>query len=174
MVVNVQMWKKEYVQKKKKKKDANLNIFINLDIVANVIKLQKELGVPIAYHVYNWHEIPFNIEYPHFLPAKDEFIKGAERLRDYPVYILPYINAGSWEMHDAEMGHKVNFENVGKYAAAVKEDGSFDIENYPQVTLKGETSLLAHLCPSSDLWHNVMKDLVKEMESDSEDEYLWI
>ena len=131
-----------------------------------VIKLQKELGVPIAYHVYNWHEIPFNIEYPHFLPAKDEFIKGAERLRDYPVYILPYINAGSWEMHDAEMGHKVNFENVGKYAAAVKEDGSFDIENYPQVTLNGETSLLAHLCPSSDLWHNVMKDLVKEMESE--------
>ena len=28
------------------------------------IRLQKELGVPIAYHVYNWHQIPFNIEYP--------------------------------------------------------------------------------------------------------------
>jgi hypothetical protein len=25
------------------------------------IQLRKRLGVPVAYHVYNWHEIPFNI-----------------------------------------------------------------------------------------------------------------
>ena len=129
-----------------------------------VIELQKELQVPLAYHVYNWHEIPFNIEYPHFLPAKKEFITGAKKLREHPIYILPYINAGSWEMHDAEMGHKCNFDNVGKHGAVINDAGGFSIEHYPQTTQKGETSLLAHMCPSSREWHTTVGDLVREME----------
>ena len=131
-----------------------------------VITLQKELQTPIAYHVYNWHEIPFNIEYPHFLPAKDEFIEGAKKLREHPIYILPYINAGSWEMHDAEMGHECNFDNLGRHGAVINDAGKFSIEHYPQTTEKGETSLLAHMCPSSKEWHSTVGKLVREMEGE--------
>lgn len=129
-----------------------------------VIKLQKELNVPIAYHVYNWHSIPFNIEYPHFLPAKDAFIEGAKRLREHNIYVLPYINAGSWEMHDAEMGHKVNFDNTGSLGTLINEDGSFRVQSYPQKTVKGETSRLANMCPYSNEWRTVIDKLVREME----------
>ena len=133
--------------------------------ITAAIELQKRLGVPVAYHVYNWHEIPFNIEYPHFLPAKKEFIEGAKKLREHPIYVFPYINAGSWEIHDAEMGHPENFENVGKHGAAIKSDGSYVLERYPQTTLKGETSLLANMCPSSHEWQTTVCRLVREMES---------
>lgn len=129
-----------------------------------VIELQKKLDVPIAYHVYNWHQIPFNIEYPHFLPAKDEFIERAKKLRKQPIYVLPYINAGSWEMHDAEMGHEINFENAGKLGAIKNANGDFVIEHYPQKTLRGEGSLLANMCPASKEWHTVIGSLVSEME----------
>lgn len=132
--------------------------------VTAAIELQKRLDVPVAYHVYNWHEIPFNIEYPHFLPAKKEFIEGARKLREHPIYVFPYINAGSWEIHDAEMGHPENFENVGKHGAARKSDGSYVLERYPQKTLKGETSLLANMCPSSHEWQTTVCRLVREME----------
>lgn len=129
-----------------------------------VIQLQEELGVPVAYHVYNWHEIPFNIEYPHFLPAKQEFIEGAKKLKEHPIYVIPYINSVSWESRDVEMGHEINFENVGAKEAIIRENGEFDMEPFPQKTVKGETSQLMHMCPSSKIWHTFINNLVTEME----------
>ena len=75
------------------------------------VELKKRLGANVGYQVYNWHEIPFNINYPHFLPAREEFIRGAKRLKDAGIYVFPYINAVSWEMDDADEGFA---ENVAK------------------------------------------------------------
>ncbi len=129
------------------------------------IALQKELDVPIAYHVYNWHQIPFNIEYPHFLPAKETFLQHAPKLRANSIYVFPYINAVGWEIHDAQMGHAVNFENTGRHAAAIAENGDYNLEDYPQTTVKGETSQLSMTCGSSRVWHQMILDLTREMES---------
>ena len=141
---NVPFWVSDYIpnspsqgNNKPMKLSAGSDLYDKNYWVDAVIELQEKLQVPIAYHVYNWHKIPFNIEYPHFLPAKEDFIEGAKKLREHPIYILPYINAGSWEMHDAEMGHEINFENTGKRGAIIQENGDFDIEIYPQKTLKG-------------------------------------
>lgn len=132
------------------------------------IELQKELDVPIAYHVYNWHEIPFNIEYPHFMPAKPEFNIGAKKLRENNIYVFPYINAMSWEARDFEAGHEVTFENTGKYGAVVKDNGDFNVAIYPQTTISGHESLLTTMCPSSPAWHDLMDDVVREMENELE------
>lgn len=129
------------------------------------LALQKELGVPIAYHVYNWHEIPFNIEYPHFLPAKQVFIDGARRLREAGVKVLPYINGLSWEIYDSEMPHDVTFENTGVSGSVLDEDGNLVIEHYPQVTVGGHTSHLTPMCPTFEGWHDIMERLTREMEA---------
>lgn len=130
-----------------------------------VIDLQEALGVPIAYHVYNWHEIPFNIEYPHFLPAKTAFAEGVKKLREHDVYILPYINAVSWEMHDEEGGHAVTFRNTGCHGAVLDENGEYQVEDYPQKTRRtGKTAKLAPMCPTWNEWGNLMEALVREME----------
>ena len=126
--------------------------------------LQKKLGVPIVYHVYNWHKIPFNIEYPHFLPAKDEFITHSKELRDNNIYVIPYINAAAWEIYDYEMKHKVNFKNTGSKGALVDENGDFMIDEYPQKTLSGKSSQLAHMCGSFPTWHKMIENLTREME----------
>ena len=129
-----------------------------------VIDLKNELDVPVAYHVYNWHEIPFNIEYPHFMPAKPEFNVGAKKLRENGIYVFPYINAMSWEARDFEAGHEITFENTGKYGAVVKENGDYNVAIYPQTTISGHESLLTAMCPTSPVWHELIGGVVREME----------
>ena len=127
------------------------------------IRLQKELGVPVAYHVYNWHEIPFNVEYPHFLPAKEEFIEGAKKLRENGIKVVPYINAMSWDSQDALGGHEVNYENTGSCEAVIKENGKVASKVYPQITRGGTQADLCHICPSSEKWHEIITSLTEEM-----------
>lgn len=130
------------------------------------MKLQEELGVPIAYHVYNWHEIPFNIEYPHFMPAKQEFVEHIEELQKHDIYVLPYINAVSWEMNDEEGEHEVTFANTGCHQAVQNEDGTYHVTDYPQHTRSGEVSHLAGVCGSSAVWHRMMETLTRQIESE--------
>lgn len=145
------------------------NISAGSDIYASdywinaVIELKRQLGVDIAYHVYNWHHIPFNIEYPHFLPAKEGFVEGAQKLRDEGIAILPYINAVSWETRDGEMGYEMNFENTGIHGAVIDEDGNLVTSSYPQTTFSGKTSELAPMCPTFEPWKEYMRELTEKM-----------
>ena len=43
------------------------------DCVANVKRFREFLGVPVGFHWYNWHQIPFDNDYPHYFPAKPNF-----------------------------------------------------------------------------------------------------
>lgn len=131
-----------------------------------VIELQKILDVPIAYHVYNWHSIPFNVNYPHFLPAKDEFEVGLAELKKHGISVFPYINALSWETRDNfDEKFDVTFENTGEALAVKLEDGSISTAPYPQTHNDGKSVLLARICPTTKRWQSIIKDVVSEMES---------
>lgn len=129
----------------------------------SVIDLKEELDVPVAFHVYNWHEIPFNVEYPHFLPAKESFRKGLAELKKHGVSVFPYINAVSWETLDGEMGHEVNFENTGIHGAVIDQHGRLITAKYPQITVKGTQTALAPICPTFSKWHEIIADLSERM-----------
>ncbi len=130
-----------------------------------VIELQKELGVPIAYHVYNWHEISFNVDYPHFLPAKDEFEIGLKELKKHDIYVMPYINALSWESRDNFSGeYEITFENTGKYGAVMNVDGSLYLHPYPQTHDDNVSVLLASMCSSWEKWHSIIEEVTVETE----------
>lgn len=128
------------------------------------IALKEALGTPVGYHVYNWHKIPFNINYPHFLPARDTFLDGAKRLRDAGLYLFPYINAVSWEMHDADEGFAENFATVGKYGAAIRSDGSALDVIYPQKKRDGTMTRLVPMCPTCLRWHGIIEEVTRGME----------
>ncbi len=132
------------------------------------IELQKKLGVPVAYHVYNWHEIPFNINYPHYTPAKAEYYRGLEKLRETDILLFPYINAVSWEEKDADQGFAVNFENTGRCGAVVMPDGDFHRTLYPQLKEDGEKTHLMATCPGFTKWHSIIKDEVRTIEATME------
>lgn len=132
-----------------------------------VIKLQNELDVPINYHVYNWHKIPFNIEYPHFIPAKDGFKENVKKLQENNVYVMPYINAVSWEAYDDEPNrHEMTYKNTGYKGAVIKKDGTEDIVKYPQTTVTGKVAHLAPMCPSFEKWHDIIYDVTRKLENE--------
>ncbi len=133
-----------------------------------VIALQQELGVPIGYHVYNWHEIPFNVEYPHFLPAKSAFVEGMKKIRENgKISVVPYINSLSWETRDnADTPFETTFENTGRKGAVKLESGELKEVAYPQRHNDGKNVMLAYMCPSDSVWQKMMCSLVREIERD--------
>ncbi len=126
-------------------------------VVDYVTTLREAIGYPIAFHAYHWHEIGFDTEYPHFLPAKENTVSQFTAMRDADIYVIPYINAVSWGTLDTEAGYEVNYENTGKYGVALYSDGTPYIVQY--------THPLAVMCPSFMTWRNIMKDLVREIEA---------
>lgn len=122
------------------------------------IRMQKELDVPIGMHIYNWHNSPFDVGYPHY-KAKKEFLKHIKELQDSNILVVPYINGISWEMTDALDGYEVNYDNTGKQGVAIKEDGSERFTLYAKTNKNGEGSKLAPMCPTYKKWWEIMEDV---------------
>lgn len=131
------------------------------------IKLQKELGVPIGYHLYNWHWIPFNNDFPHYFPVKEGFEAGVKKLEDNSVHVMPYINARLWDTLD-KGGEDYLFSKQA-YKWAVKEGDNYDlrIESYASYEPNGEICKLAAMCPSSTLWKTKIAQTVEKLFNDA-------
>ncbi len=130
------------------------------------IALKEKLGLPVGYHIYNWHKNAFNIDYPHFLPAKDDFKAGVEKVRKAGIYIAPYINASSWESRDQAPTPEESFEVCGYKEAAKDKDGNLYIEVYPQIKPDGQKTNLIAVCPSSPVWHRMISRLSERIEDE--------
>lgn len=126
------------------------------------IKLQKELGTPIGYHVYNWHWIPFNNDYPYYLPAKKEFCKSLKLLQDCGIYVMPYTNARLWDTRDKE-GEDATFTLKAKKWATKRENGELYIEQYESHEPDGSLCSLTAMCPSSGIWKSQMAEVLKKL-----------
>jgi hypothetical protein len=120
----------------------------------------------VGYHVYNWHKNAFNIDYPHFLPAKDDFKDGVKRVQDAGIYIAPYINASSWESRDNAPTPEESFAVTGIHEAAKDKDGKLFVEVYPQIKPDGEKTNLIAVCPSSPVWHRMISRLSERIEDE--------
>ena len=131
------------------------------------VELQKKLNVPVAYHVYNWHQSPFNVDYPHFLPAKDNFKVGLKYLKDNGIMVMPYINALSWETKDDYLGkYQTTFANTGFKGSVKTQSGDVKVVEYPQ-THDGQTRVkLAYMCPTDEVWQNTINTITKTLEKD--------
>ena len=168
----IAFWICDYIPNSEKQRDARPMTLATVSErfgkdywVDAAVELKKRLGASVGYQVYNWHEIPFNINYPHFLPAREEFIQGAKRLKDAEIYVFPYINAVSWEMDDADEGFAENFANVGIHGAAINENGSPTFFPYPQLKADGEKTRLAPICPSFPRWRQIVEEVARGIEA---------
>ncbi len=131
---------------------------------ARAIELQKELGVPMGMHLYNWHYNRFDTDYPHF-KARKACVERISKLHDNNILVVPYINGISWEMGDGDEGFEVNYENTGKKGVAIKEDGSERYTLYKGTQKNGVGSRLAPMCPTFRTWWDIM-DKVSEHITD--------
>lgn len=127
--------------------------------VPAVKTFQEFLGVPVGYHWYNWHQIPFDNDYPHYFPAKDGFPEGVANLQAARVFAMPYINGRLWDTHDRGAG---DFEFAAKALAAAAKDlaGKPIVERYGSKETNGEPVTLAVMCPATALWQATVSNLV--------------
>jgi hypothetical protein len=129
------------------------------DCVPRVKNFAQELGVPVGFHWYNWHQIPFDNDYPHYFPPKDGFADGVAQFKQAGVYPMPYINGRLWDTRD-KGAEDWQFTKTARPAATKDEKGNSYIETYNSKEADGNSVRLAVMCPSTSLWQNQIRDIV--------------
>jgi len=124
-------------------------------LAAEVLEFAEFMKVPIGFHWYVWHKIPFDNNYPHFFPAKDGFVKAVRELEDAGVRVMPYINGRLW---DTDLD---DFKSEGIKAATKNEKGEPYIEDY------GNGVSNAVMNPTTQIWQNKMKEIVLRLQKNS-------
>lgn len=119
------------------------------NVVARTIATARYMDVPTALHWYNWSQIPFDDDYPHYNPARPDTPQGVKELQAAGVKVMPYINGRLW---DAELD---DFKQTAHKYATKKEDGEVYIETY------GSKIPLAPMCPATEFWQREQQKIVK-------------
>ena len=129
-------------------------------------KFSDALGIPTALHLYNWHQIPFDNDYPHFFPVRDGFrevVAEIQKIGD--CYVMPYINGRLWDTRDKGM-EDFQFSSIALPAATKREDGTLYIETYGSVEADSSKVTLAVMCPATDVWKNKVSENVLRLTND--------
>lgn len=131
-------------------------------VVPQVKRFAEALGVPVGVHWYNWHEIPFDNDYPHYFPTRDGFAEGVADLQRGPVYVMPYINGRLWDTRDRGQ-EDFEFTTVARPAATKDEQGEPYIETYGSKEPDGSPVRLAAMCPTTEVWQNKQREIVSRL-----------
>ncbi len=129
------------------------------DCVPIVKEFAKFMGVPVGFHWYNWHQIPFDNDYPHYFPTKEGFAEGVRELQQSGVFVMPYINGRLWDTRDKGMDDW-QFSKVALPAATKREDGTPYTESYGSKEADGSDVKLAPMCPTTKLWQDKVREIV--------------
>lgn len=129
------------------------------DCVEAVKAMQRALGVPIGFHWYNWHEIPFDNDYPHYFPTKPGVPEAVADLQANNVFVMPYINGRLWDTRDRGM-EDFEFTTRALPFATKDRSGSPYIEVYGSKESDGSPVRLAVMCPTTDFWQSTIRSIV--------------
>lgn len=121
------------------------------DTVPKTIAFAQAMGVPTAIHWYNWHQIPFDNQYPHYFPAKEGFREGVAALQKAGVHVMPYINGRLWDKDTDDFRAEAY-----KYATKMP-DGEPYIERY------GSGRDLVPMCVSQPFWQDKIQSIVLKL-----------
>ncbi len=135
------------------------------DCAEPVRKFAEYFGVPTGFHWYNWHQIPFDNDYPHYFPTKEGFADGVRELQAHGVHVMPYINGRLWDTRDRGME---DFEFTARAKAAVTKDeqGEPYIETYNSKEEDGGPVRLGVMCPSTPLWRETVRETALRLFSE--------
>lgn len=126
--------------------------------VENVLKASEEIGVPAALHLYCWHKIPFDNDYPHYFPARDTAAAEIAALQERGIHVMPYINGRLWDTRDRGTEDWL-FSALAKPGAAKNADGQVITESYGSKETDGSDVKLAVMCPQSSVWNDTVRDI---------------
>lgn len=129
------------------------------ECVLAVKEFAKFMGVPTGFHWYNWHQIPFDNDYPHYFPTKEDFAEGVKELQKDGIFVMPYINGRLWDTKDKGMDDW-QFSKVALPFATKREDSTPYTESYGSKEADGSDVKLAVMCPTTKLWQDKVREIV--------------
>ncbi|MBD3293135.1 MAG: hypothetical protein GF393_09435, partial [Armatimonadia bacterium] len=124
------------------------------DVADPVIAFREYMDLPCAVHWYNWHQIPFDNDYPHYFPTKEGFREAVARVQEAGVRVTPYINGRLWDT-DTE-----SFAETGHLYVTRDRDGE------PYIEVYGSGEELAPMCISQQYWRDTLHEIVMRLMTD--------
>jgi hypothetical protein len=129
------------------------------ECVPAVKAFTEALGPPAAVHWYNWHQTPFDNDYPHYFPTKPGFADGVKALQETGTAVMPYINGRLWDTHDRG-NDDFEFTRVALPSVSKNEKGEPYVESYGSKENDGSPVRLGVMCPTTELWRSRVKETV--------------
>ncbi len=122
------------------------------NVVKNVTAFREFFGMPIGFHWYSWHQIPFDDHYPEYFPPKEGFADAVAQLKAKGVHVMPYING---RLFDSRTDSWKN-ENAQDYCA-LSDKGEKYVEVY------GSKVPLSPMCPATPYWQEKVAGIVERL-----------
>jgi hypothetical protein len=114
-----------------------------------LVEAQGYLGVPVAAHWYNWHQIPFDNQHPNFFPAKPGIPEQVKDLVQKGFIVMPYTNARLVDSNNSD------FSDVLPHT--IKDRlGKFNLEIYGN-----HSGRMAPICPHTKFWQDKVTSFVE-------------
>lgn len=135
------------------------------DWYRTAVRFREEIGVPVSYHLYNWHWVPFNNDNPHYFPTHSDLKAGMAELKKADIRVVPYIAGYSWDMCDRR-GGDYRFEQEALPSTAKNIKGEPIFTSYASTEPTGQAVRFARMCPTTTTWKNEVRQIVKKLYSD--------
>ncbi|MGQ9575409.1 MAG: DUF6259 domain-containing protein [Thermoguttaceae bacterium] len=123
------------------------------------------LAPPVGFHWYNWHQIPFDNDYPHYFPTHPGFSEGVRELQEAGVRVMPYINGRLWDTRDKGM-EDFEFTKVARPAVSKNQKGEPYVETYGSKEKDNSPVRLGVMCPATELWQQRVRGIVLRLFSE--------
>lgn len=136
--------------------------------VQELLEASEDLGLTGPVHLYDWFQIPYDTNYPHYFPAKDTFLPGIRKLQEKGIAVMPYINGRLWDTHDRGR-EDWQFTSLAKPFCTKKGSGEPFLEVYPTSNIE-----LAIMCPSTALWQEKQQEIARRLFQECKIDALYI
>jgi hypothetical protein len=114
-----------------------------------------------ALHWYTWHQIPFDTNYPQYLPAKAGFQQTVQYLQSKGIHVVPYINGRLFDINTQSW----KTDNAGLYATTMSSPRAQPQEFPYYLEEYGSLQLFAVMCPFTSYWQRKISTIVQTLAS---------
>jgi len=130
-------------------------------VMPGALELKKRTGVNVGLDWYWWHNNPYDILMPEYLPPREgseNFSKAVHQLQSNGIRVIVYINGRLW---DAESN---SWREEKANLAAVKDENLKPYGERYNVFVPGH--IVVPMCPTTELWMRKMASTVNSLVRD--------
>ncbi len=126
--------------------------------VADLKALKRRLGVPMAVHMYHWHQTQFDTNYPDYFPVKRGLKELVATLAKADIPVVPYINGRLWDLSAPSYDKQAKRASLKCCAQRVDPP---QLISWPEHYGNGQ--LLTTMCLATGFWQDKVVELCRRI-----------